>query len=89
MATLSTSTTNAVDDYNPGLASREMPAQERTSFEPREQLGNDTSEESEKPEGTFSPISLGGTTALADENDGRPTLKGRRLFILIWSVAFS
>lgn len=83
MATLSTSTTNAVDDYNPGLASREMPAQERTSFEPREQLGNDTSEESEKPEGTFSPISLGGTTALADENDGRPTLKGRRLFILI------
>jgi hypothetical protein len=42
----------------------------------------------EKQGGSFSPVSLGGATAVGDENDGRPTLKGRRLFVLIRSVIF-
>jgi hypothetical protein len=78
MATLSISDDSA---ETPILRSRHF-VEERTSEKPR-------SADPEKQEGSSPPVSLGGATAVGDENDYRPTLKGRRLVMLIRLVACS
>ena len=91
MATLSTSSSG--HDYSAGtpiLRSRQL-MEGKMSGDPRQPPStsnqNHTGTDPEKQEGSLSPVSLGGATAVGDENDGRPTLRGRRLFILIGSVA--